>query len=260
MKGKKGLEQTLVALILLLAVAVLLFFFGYGFSRWAEKQGTVEGCRISVLAAAQLGEGTIAGTLSGAPIEFECPPSEVVISEEAATVDGFEKEFSDSEKYEENVKRTLANQLTQCWYKFGEGKVNAFHTDIAIGLPEYICFYCSHITFKKPLVEEITGMQEYLEKEKIPVGVVTQDSITYFEYMAENYDFLEYEGDTATNGNLQIDNEIYSEWEYVIVFEAIGKRVKIPGTEKGIDEHAYLLWLERAGQQGSKESCDYYYE
>lgn len=246
MKGKKGLEQTLIALILLLVVAVIVFFAGVAFSRWAEKQGTVEGCRISVLAAAQLGKGTPAGILSGAPVEFECPPTTVVIEEDKALIDRFEKKFSDA-SYEENVKRVLADQLAQCWYKFGEGKVDAFQQFPLLDVSNYVCFYCSHIEFKNAPVTEITGLNMFLEKEKMSVGVVTQDGLTYYDYIMENYD------EQNTRIRLAISDSIYPSGPYAaydIIFQVRPTRVV-----GAIDLNEYALYLG-----ASPEQCEYYYE
>ena len=86
--------------------------------------------------------------------------------------------FIKSKKDLENVKKLIANDMYDCWDQFGKGEIDfLFHRDFS---GETYCFLCSKIVGTDPALKdmEITGLGDYLLKEK-PLG----SGMTYAEFL-----------------------------------------------------------------------------
>ncbi|PIN79541.1 hypothetical protein COV16_03610 [Candidatus Woesearchaeota archaeon CG10_big_fil_rev_8_21_14_0_10_34_8] len=250
MWNKKGvdLRNTVILIIIFIIAAFLLTQFTSQISSWITGKSSVETCRVSVIGAAQLGEGTIAGTIAD-NWEIECPPREVEIYDDYYTVDDTKSRYQ-SDDYEENVKKVFADQMAECWYKMGEGEIDAYDDSFFIGT-DSVCFYCSHIQFDDAPVYSINGLTDYLKKENMVSGLQGQTDLTYYNYIYRNYDFWWSED----YDNIYIyQDDIYTDFEYSIVFRAASIKFESPV----IDEDLYYINMVPSNIPLSK--CDYYYE
>ena len=160
MKNKRAelsTQQIVMIIILITSFAVILFFlFRLGIGEKSEEQL----CRNSVLQKASV--------FTDAPLQ--CYRNYVCI-----TKDGSCEELIKPEKIKvktlDEVYVALANEMTDCWWMFGEGKVNYVGDDIT---HNNYCSICSQIYFDDSL-EALDG----IENKKI-----SKDEL--YEYMTKN--------------------------------------------------------------------------
>jgi len=270
MLGKKGVEaqHILVALIIAAIILFLLFLFAQEIGQWISNKGSLEACRLSVLAASQIGEGTVAGSTAGSPVEIECTMTEAVIyaDEKYYTVDGAKRYYL-HEKYADNVKQAFSQQMAECWHKMGEGKVDGFSNDAVVGVTN-VCFHCGSIWFDEPGEQEITGFEDYLRNQPMIASFSQQSQETYYDYMNNVYDvdsswihILEDDPDRIlpsfldTLTSIHVPDTLY-EGSYRITFQVLNKKVAY----FGIDENMYMIHLAPAHSAEPFIPCEYYYE
>ncbi|MCL6500499.1 MAG: hypothetical protein K6T16_00495 [Candidatus Pacearchaeota archaeon] len=158
--NKKGasVQTIIIGIIILLITAAIIFYF---FKALHHKE-TIdkEACHQSAILR---NNALLKGEL-GPEIPLNCKTLQIKIS----TAD------------EEFIKREIANQMYDCWWMLGEGKLNFFKRDPSLQYYKSHCVICTIITFDKNVQErlpEIRGMDEFLATNKIPTK-----NITYWQY------------------------------------------------------------------------------
>lgn len=202
--GKKGelTTQQIVLLIILIAsfAVVLYFFMSMNFGEESEK----EVCHNSVVMASH-------SSLSG-DTELNCERTYLCITE-----DGTCEGFSNPKKAEvdnlEEVYETLSTEMAECWWMYGEGRLN-YVGDKA--LKKNYCSICSQVLFDDSLnnlegVEEgkidLDDFYEYMSEKSLSSKEVEEDSETYLEYIL------------GTNNITQLKEQISSHENYTSEFE-----------------------------------------
>ena len=150
MVNKKGdVNWEVIAVILVLAFAIIYFIFLKGFNSEQTKYFDSNACRLSVIKASHYGQGVYSLK------DLSCKTQEITVDE------------TDPEA----VQQLLAKNLYNCWWMFGQGKVD-FLKNFG-GEREGICFKCSKLNFINDLDEEVTKKQfeEYLKDNEIVKGV-----------------------------------------------------------------------------------------
>lgn len=213
---KKGelTTQQIVGLIILITsfVIILALLFRLNLGEETDK----ELCRNSVL-------------LKGKSLLREATPLNCYRSYKCITADGSCEGLNNPEVVEvDNVNeiyRELANEMSECWWQFGEGKVNYVGDDLT---KNNQCSICSQILFDDSLktilsvsdegseeVQEVDkiskdGLYDYLSKNIRPGG-----DITYLEYLLNTRDiegikreFFEKEG-VDSFGNIDIGKQFF---------------------------------------------------
>lgn len=129
----------------LLTLVIILTFFSQLFSYWHE-QSDVQTCRKSVEMHASshvYGIETIEG--------FTCPPKNMTVKEDD----------------EEEIKRIIADEMAECFWKFGENKLELFGGK-KVGINKF-CALCSHVKFRGDAEgKEITDFSDFLTDEDVP--------------------------------------------------------------------------------------------
>ncbi|MBC8501020.1 MAG: hypothetical protein H8D38_04630 [DPANN group archaeon] len=139
-----------------------------------------------------------------------CPSYEVIFGEEKGEIlkagehyqDINYKRFyegSDKKLTEEKVNEAVADEIVQCWQKFGHGELDAFYIpqggwdeikDALGGRTDHVgCRVCAEITFKLPEERIFTSLKNYLKETKLN----TATGQTYYEYIAESERFCDEE-------------------------------------------------------------------
>lgn len=162
MKNKKGeisTQQTILLIILITSFIVLLFFlFRLNFGKESAK----ELCHNSVL--------TKAKSLTPQSTPLQCEISYLCITEDG-TCEGM---TSPEEKIEvensDELYKVLANAMADCWWMFGEGKVDYIRGKAS---KENYCSICSQIYFDDSL-NNLNEVDEKISKDKL------------YNYMAKN--------------------------------------------------------------------------
>jgi hypothetical protein len=166
-------EQTLMYVLLFIVAMLVVGFIALKIVDVLTSQGDTESCRLSVLAADK------------SPVEtsLQCSRKQVVLYPNYYTVDGDTQQYS-SEDYATAVKYVFANEMKECWYKMGEGKLNVFSSlGFSAMKIKKGCLVCSHISFEEPTINDIGNLYEYLQDTKIPTTLTTFQDTTYFDYM-----------------------------------------------------------------------------
>lgn len=176
--------STVPALIIVLIAGMLIVFIGYKLTIMSKDLSDVERCRLSVVAKAKT---KVVGMESPVIQNIDCYTRWV-----SAKDDGIYKRirgqdekrvfsFGNDEKQNlYQVKKIIADEMHDCWYQMGEGKISPWGT--AHLHPLGHCIICTQVTFEKKFGE--IDINEFLLEEKIPVKNVAY--ATYFGYDKED--------------------------------------------------------------------------
>jgi len=199
-KGELTTQQIVMLIVVIASFAILLFFlFRLDFGGESKK----ELCRNSVVLSGKsdLPTGSLACYRS-----YKC-----------ITTDGDCSDLTDPEivkvKTEDDVYKELANEMADCWWQFGEGKVNYVGTDL---IHHNYCSICSQILLD-PSLNKIEGIENQISKDKLYAYLqdtkMPNKEITYSEYLLNTRDIsslkkdlLEKEG-VGSFGNLSVGKQ-----------------------------------------------------
>lgn len=212
-KGEMTTEQIVVMIVAIASFAVILYFLAaLGMGENTED----ELCRNSVAQRASMDK------VPGADIEsipLNCKRSYVCLTEDGSCEDMYKPEIM-KVKTENDVYEVLADELADCWWMFGEGKINYVGEDL---FGDLHCSLCSQIAFDDS-VKEIFPSGEFSENkfyESLKKMNKTNDK-TYFEYLFITSDSEEFFKQDF--GNIKLDSQYYtligitsdvSEWGWI---------------------------------------------
>jgi hypothetical protein len=134
---KKGIEKDFILwMIIILASAILIIYFMISSGTIAKSKATIDTCRLSV---DFVGKGKI--------FETELSSSPLGLNELNCATEQKEVKTDDVEK----IKATLAQAMFECYYEFGEGKIDfvSSHTEKFKGGSTNVCFLCSEMNFNE---------------------------------------------------------------------------------------------------------------
>jgi len=198
MKNKSGelSTQQIVLIIILIAsfIVILFFLFRLGLGEKSEEQL----CHNSVLQKASV--------FSDAPLQ--CYRNYVCI-----TKDGSCEELIKPEKIKvkslDEVYEALANEMADCWWTFGEGKVEYVGKDFT---KNNYCSICSQIYFDNSL-ENIEGVEDKkISKDKLYDYLTKNDyskEQTYSQYLLGTNDLSLFKSQ-GSFGNIEIGKQYFN--------------------------------------------------
>ncbi|MEM4267628.1 MAG: hypothetical protein QXK37_02245 [Candidatus Woesearchaeota archaeon] len=203
----EGGETSFVVRLALLLVAIVIagfFVFGKLVEVWSVNNN-IEQCRRSV-------ELHSIAHISGESIydDFDCPAYDKIIKSGS----------------EEQIKEQIANEMANCWYKWGRGKKELFS---AVSGPERFCAICSFIQFEGPAKDrQLTGFSYYLATHKPRAKFKNESYASYLTpYSPTQIDLSE----LKNKGDL-IDTNI--NYAVIFVYTKEGHIGKIKGTLIGM--------------------------
>lgn len=162
--SKKGMMMPIVVmLILFVMISLILISFFYPALLFGKERADIEACRLSVLATSKM---TFEGIRETLGFQLNCPAHEVEIK------------LTDSNK----ISKQIANEMYDCWYKMGNGKVNPFPKGFFEIESKKFCVICSEIKFSdktKRTVTEIPNFVHYLIDTTIP-----NSDLSYYDYLS----------------------------------------------------------------------------
>ena len=173
-KGELSTQQIVLLIILILSFIIILFFlFRLDFGNDSDK----EICRNSVIM-----RGT--SSVSSDSLPLKCSRNYICITK-TGECSGMVKPDTRKVKTEEEIYLVLAQEMADCWWMLGEGKVDYIGKDFF--LKDNYCSICAQILFDNSL-KEIEGLDEgkiskdklydYLSKTKM-----SSQDMTYSEYL-----------------------------------------------------------------------------
>lgn len=197
-KGEMTTQQIVILIILIASFAVLLFFlFRLNLGDETDKQL----CYNSVMNRAN----KLVPTES---VPLNCKRSYVCLSKDGSC-ENFLDPIVKKVKTEEEVYEVLANELSDCWWMFGEGKVNYIGKDM---FPDLYCSLCSQIAFDDSVKEIFSqggfpkrSVYNYMCSHKLD----SSGGPTYCEYLYGTNDLSIISGGKDF-GIIRLDNQYYS--------------------------------------------------
>lgn len=172
---KKGfaLVNTLIAVLILILGAFILYTFAGNLRGVLKEDAEIETCKLSVLVQAQT---KVTGK---SVVPLDCPRRNLKIFEDKVEINGERsKKYSFKELTSEDLNYIIAEELRLCWYKMAEGNKNIFEQSTFFG-QDQTCLVCAEIGFDDKIMgKSYGGLVEYLKSHKMP-----KSGLNYFEYL-----------------------------------------------------------------------------
>ncbi|MFA5176291.1 MAG: hypothetical protein WC413_03490 [Candidatus Nanoarchaeia archaeon] len=180
MLNKKGMtHETVVKLaVLLMATVILILVLTVTLGPRLFSVSNVALCKISVEFKARLNSVGV-GQFMNTPLFCKSNPV-----------------FIDKISTPHKVEKTIATEMYNCWYQFGEGKIN-FLKKFSFNRYGLNCFLCSKIDFSEDLTNGQVNLWDYLKDTKIPAG-----DQTYLQYFTSSKNPISQDLNIKDLGNL----------------------------------------------------------
>ena len=204
-KGELTTQQIVMLIILITSFAVILFLL---FRLNLGKETDKEICHNSVVMRGN-------SVLPKDAVSLNCKTKYLCITEDG-TCEGLTKPEIKKVKEKTEVYKILADEMADCWWMFGEGKVNYVGSDFS---HNNYCSICSQVVFDNSLkkIKEIKNgkiskdeLYEYLSETNMG-----EEKITYSEYLLGTNDiksikqeFFEKKG-VDSFGSIEIDKPYF---------------------------------------------------
>ncbi|MDP3965981.1 MAG: hypothetical protein Q8Q04_00435 [archaeon] len=174
-KGELTTQQIVILIILIVSFALILFFiFRLNLGRETDE----EICHNSVVARGS-------SIIPTEALPLKCQRQYVCLSADGSC-EQMTKPTIIEVKTEEEVYKALAEDMSNCWWMFGEGKVNYVGSDF---VPENYCSICSQIAFDDSVNEEIFENSGNFDKKEFYSYLAEaerSDGETYLSYLNLN--------------------------------------------------------------------------
>lgn len=170
-KGELTTQQIVILIILIVSFAVILFFL---LRLNLGKQTDQDICHNSVITRGK-------SILPTDSFPLQCKRQYVCLTFDGSC-EAMTKPTIVKVKTQDDVYKALADQLAQCWWMFGEGKINYVGSD---NIPKLYCSICSQIAFDNS-VKKIFNNQNSFDKEKLynyMANSKKSDGTTYLNYL-----------------------------------------------------------------------------
>ena len=201
--GELTTQQIVMLVILVTSFAVILFFL---FRLNLGKETNQEICHNSVVMRGK-------SVLPKDAVSLNCKTNYVCITEDG-TCDQMTKPEIKKVETENDVYEILANEMVDCWWMFGEGKVDYIGKDYL--KKNLYCSICSQIAFDDSLKKEIFNTGEFDKKEfykYLTNNKIPNKEITYLEYIKGLKDSKNLEDDLLNGkidfGKINLDKQYY---------------------------------------------------
>lgn len=185
-KGEMTTQQIVILIVLIASFAVLLYFLlqlGFG------SETTKEVCHNSVVTR---GSSVVPTEV----VPLDCQRSYVCITEDGSC-EKMTKPIKIKVKERDEVYEALANEMSECWWMFGEGKVNYVGKDIFENL---YCSICSQIAFDDSVLEIEEFSDGKIDKEEfyryLALKNMTGSKLTYSQYLFGTNNLEQIKGDS----------------------------------------------------------------
>lgn len=198
-KGEMTTQQIVILIIAIASFAVILYFLAsLGLGENTEDQL----CRNSVV---QRGNLDRLPGVSPDTIPLKCEKSYICLTKDGSCENMYKPEKK-KVKTKSEVYEVLAEELANCWWMFGEGKVNYGGEDLTKNL---YCSFCSQIAFDDS-IKEIFPEGEFSENKLYQelMRLNRSKDKSYFKYLfgsVNSEEFLKQDF-----GKINIDSQYYS--------------------------------------------------
>jgi hypothetical protein len=172
-KGEITTQQIVLLIILLVSFVVILFLL---FRLDLGRESDIEICHNSVVMKGTPG-------LPADSTSLKCSREYICITKDGSC-EGMTKPEIIKAKTKEEVYNILAEEMANCWWKFGEGKVDYIGKDFFIR--DNYCSVWSQVAFDNS-IKEIQGLEEQISKDEfynyLALTPVPDKGVNYAEYL-----------------------------------------------------------------------------
>jgi len=195
-KGEMTTQQIVILIILVVSFAVILFFI-LKLNLGQETEQDI--CHNSVITRGN-------SFLPTETFPLQCKRQYICLSADGSCEDMTKPDVI-KVKTEDEVYKALADQLAECWWMFGEGKVNYVGSET---IPDLYCSICDQIAFDDSISKEVfkgkteldkKTFYDYLSKTEYSNGQTYSDYLNLREFISK------YSGDY---GKINLDKQYYS--------------------------------------------------
>ena len=203
-KGEITSQQLVLIIILIVSFAVILFFlFRMDFGRLSER----EICHNSVFSKA---------TSRGFIGDLDCKTDYVCISGGQKCEEmNVKTTVKVNPENKEEIMNAIAEEMANCWWMFGEGKLNYLGIDEKRAWGRTTCAICSIIKFDKSILDKNHSIS-YREFYNYLNNVKIKGSETYFSYLYDSSDVDEFQKITYLKIDID-DTNIIDNQDYAVV-------------------------------------------
>ena len=233
-------QQIITIIILIISFAVILFFiFRMNFGEIEKK----EICHNSVLLKSK-------SVFGG---EFDCQTNYVCISG-GDDCEGFSYDTKikiDFSKSDEEIKnqifKAIADEMSDCWWMFGEGKVNYQgwgDKDNKVDWKEFHCAICSQIKFDKKIQDKFSSNFNYWNFYEYLSDTTKDKQQTYANYLYKVQKISASDLGKGIFENVKSEKEISFSEKYSV----------ITGSESSAGKDEYILpYFVKSSEVSDKE-------
>lgn len=244
-KGELTTQQIVILIIMITSFAIILFLlFRLNLSETSDKQI----CHNSVVLKSK-------GKLGG---ELDCKTNYVCISGGGDCEDRiYTKIKVDLNKptAKNDTMKIIADEMADCWWMFGEGKLNYIGENFG---GKTSCAICSVIMFDNKILDLISEkpfMITYREFYEYLNNVNKDDTQTYFAYLYKSYEVDKFQNDIS-HLTIDIDKDLILSDETYNVITGVRKGALYGYFDSGTFLHSYYI---KSSQMSKLEpSCTEY--
>ncbi len=200
-RGELATQQIVLLIILIASFAILLFFLvQLNLGQTTEK----EICHNSVVTKGS-------SILPGETVPLDCKRQYLCLTKDGSC-EQMTKPNKERVDSREEVYEILANEMADCWWMFGEGKIDYVKDDL---FEKLYCSICSQVAFD----DSMSGIFEngliyenilyaYMEDNKVPNN---EETYLYYLYKANDYEKVkqDLEESGVEFGRIDITNQYY---------------------------------------------------
>jgi hypothetical protein len=180
-----------ISVVLAILVLLVYVYFGTRIAAVGDEALPRESCRSSVIVKAN-------AKIADNAISLNCHTQFVDIKKNGVIKNG---NNIDSPLNEDGVKRAIADELYDCWYEFGEGKIQPFGSELLQNKKH--CVICSEISFDDATVAAIrsgeiknflpatvssgklSGFEDWLKNNNVgSFGASGTEQKTFYDYLS----------------------------------------------------------------------------
>jgi hypothetical protein len=170
-KGELSSEQIIVLAVLIMSFLAILFFI---FRMEFGKESNMEVCHNSVVMRGS-------SVIPTDAVPLKCSREYVCLTKDGSC-EGMTKSTIIKVKTKDELYGILAEQMANCWWEFGEGKINYVTSTMT---KNNYCSICSQLFFDNSL-NEIEGIDKNISKDEfynyLSFTTVPNKNITYSKY------------------------------------------------------------------------------
>jgi len=193
-KAELTTQQIVTIIILIVSFGVILFFL---FRLNLGSTSDSEICHNSVVLK---GKSTLAGSL-------DCKTDYICITSDG-TCEKMTKPKIEEVKSDKDVYKILADNMADCWWMFGEGKIDYVGDDIT---PNLYCSICSQIAFDNSLKSDVFRSGEINKAalfDFMSENNVSGKKISYSNYLSD-FGSNQYVKSNYDVGTINLDSQYY---------------------------------------------------